>query len=50
LPCYWEQFAADGSWPRPGSGYEALAKTTLDQLVWWAQALRDARIKHPYQA
>src|SRR5688500_10113632 len=29
LPCYWEQFAADGSWPRPGSGYEALAKTTL---------------------
>lgn len=50
LPCYWEQFAADGSWPRPGSGYEALAKTTLDQLVWWAQALRDARIKQPYQA
>ncbi|MEU4395971.1 NAD(P)H-dependent oxidoreductase [Kribbella sp. NPDC023855] len=50
LPCYWEQFAADGSWPRPGSGYEALAKTTLDQLVWWAHALRDARIKQPYQA
>ncbi|MEV8376580.1 NAD(P)H-dependent oxidoreductase [Kribbella sp. NPDC056861] len=50
LPCYWEQFAADGSWPRPGSGYDASAKTTLDQLVWWAQALRDARTKHPYQA
>jgi NAD(P)H-dependent FMN reductase len=50
LPCYWEQFAADGSWPRPGSGYDASAKTTLDQLIWWARALRDARTKHPYQA
>ncbi|QNE22589.1 NAD(P)H-dependent oxidoreductase [Kribbella qitaiheensis] len=50
LPCYWKQFAADGSWPRPGSGYDAAAKLLLDQLVWWAQALRDARTKHPYQA
>ncbi|WBQ07834.1 NADPH-dependent FMN reductase [Kribbella sp. CA-293567] len=50
LPCYWEQFAADGSWPRPGSGYDASAKTTLDQLVWWAQALRDARTKQPYRS
>jgi len=49
LPCYWEQFAADGSWPRPGSGYDAAAKTTPDQLVWWAHALRAARIKQPYQ-
>lgn len=49
LPCYWEQFAADGSWPRPGSGYEASAKNTLDQLVWWARALRNARTEHPYQ-
>lgn len=49
LPCYWEQFAADGSWPRPGSGYDATAKNTLDQLVWWAHALRAARIKQPYQ-
>jgi NAD(P)H-dependent FMN reductase len=49
LPCYWEQFAADGSWPRPGSGYDAAAKTTLDQLVWWARALRNARTEHPYQ-
>jgi NAD(P)H-dependent FMN reductase len=49
LPCYWEQFAADGSWPRPGSGYDAAAKNTLDQLVWWAHALRAARIKQPYQ-
>lgn len=49
LPCYWEQFAADGSWPRPGCGYEAAAKNTLDQLVWWARALRNARTEHPYQ-
>jgi NAD(P)H-dependent FMN reductase len=48
LPCYWQQFAADGSWPRPGTGYDASAKTTLDQLAWWAQALREARTKHPY--
>jgi NAD(P)H-dependent FMN reductase len=49
LPCYWEQFAADGSWPRPGCGYDAAAKNTLDQLVWWAHALRAARIRQPYQ-
>ncbi|TDD59580.1 NADPH-dependent oxidoreductase [Kribbella antibiotica] len=49
LPCYWEQFAADGSWPRPAAGYEAQAKLMLDQLTWWAQALRDARTKHPYK-
>ncbi|TDO35245.1 NAD(P)H-dependent FMN reductase [Kribbella sp. VKM Ac-2527] len=49
LPCYWQQFAADGSWPRPGAGYDASAKTTLDQLAWWAEALREARTKHPYQ-
>ncbi|MFB6726241.1 NADPH-dependent FMN reductase [Kribbella sp. NPDC056345] len=49
LPCYWEQFTADGDWPRPSAGYEAQAKLMLDQLVWWAQALRDARTKRPYQ-
>lgn len=49
LPCYWEQFAADGSWPRPSAGYDASVKNALDQLVWWAQALRDARTQRPYQ-
>ena len=53
LPCYWEQFAADGSWPRQNSSYsaglEASAKITLDQLTWWARALRDARTQYPYQ-
>jgi NAD(P)H-dependent FMN reductase len=49
LPCYWEQFAADGSWPRRTAGYDASVKNMLDQLVWWAHALQDARIKSPYQ-
>lgn len=37
LPCYWEQFTADGGWPKPSAGYEAAAKIMLDQLVWWAE-------------
>jgi NAD(P)H-dependent FMN reductase len=49
LPCYWEQFTADGDWPRPTAGYEAQARLMLDQLAWWAQALLDARTKRPYQ-
>ena len=49
LPCYWEQFTADGDWPRASAGYEAEVKIMLDQLVWWAHALRAARIKQPYQ-
>ncbi|HZX03220.1 NAD(P)H-dependent oxidoreductase [Kribbella sp.] len=49
LPCYWEQFTADGGWPKPSAGYEAAAKLMLDQLVWWAEVLRDARKRRPYQ-
>ncbi|GAA1158055.1 NAD(P)H-dependent oxidoreductase [Kribbella jejuensis] len=48
LPCYWEQFTADGGWPKPSAGYEATAKLMLDQLVWWAEALQDARTRRPY--
>lgn len=48
LPCYWEQFTADGGWPRSAAGYEADAKILLDQLAWWAEALSQARTKHPY--
>lgn len=43
LPRPWEQFAADGAWPRAGAACELAAKTTLDQLTWWARALRTAR-------
>jgi NAD(P)H-dependent FMN reductase len=49
LPCYWEQFTADGDWPRSAAGYEAQAKLMLDQLVWWARALHEARTHRPYQ-
>jgi NAD(P)H-dependent FMN reductase len=48
MPCYWEQFAADGSWPRAAAGYDASAKVLLDQLSWWGRALRTARTAHPY--
>ncbi|RCG23960.1 NADPH-dependent oxidoreductase [Sphaerisporangium album] len=48
LPCYWELFAADGSWPRPGADCNSAIKTTLDQLAWWAHALRAARAERPY--
>ncbi|MFC0626384.1 NADPH-dependent FMN reductase [Kribbella deserti] len=48
LPSYWDRFAADGTWPRPSPDYEAAVKTTLDQLSWWATALRTARTTHPY--
>lgn len=48
LPCYWEQFAADGSWPKAGADCNTAVKTTLVQLSWWALALREARARRPY--
>jgi NAD(P)H-dependent FMN reductase len=48
LPCYWEQFAADGSWPKATADCNTAVRTTLDQLSWWALALREARTKRPY--
>jgi NAD(P)H-dependent FMN reductase len=48
LPRYWEQFAADGSWPKTGADCNTAVTTTLDQLSWWALALRDARARFPY--
>ncbi|GAA1023544.1 FMN reductase [Acrocarpospora pleiomorpha] len=48
LPSYWQLFAADGSWPKPTAACNTELKTTLDQLSWWAHALRDARAKRPY--
>ncbi len=43
----WDQFDADGQ-PKDTAGPNAAAKTMLDQLAWWAQALRDARVARPY--
>jgi NAD(P)H-dependent FMN reductase len=43
----WERFGPDGR-PRCPDGCAAAAKTMLDQLVWWARALHDARAVHSY--
>ncbi|WP_243772806.1 NADPH-dependent FMN reductase [Actinomadura barringtoniae] len=48
LARYWEQFAADGTWPKATADCNTDLKTTLDQLSWWAHALRDARHRRPY--
>ncbi|MFI8944841.1 NADPH-dependent FMN reductase [Streptomyces syringium] len=43
---YFDRFDADG---RPtDEGCNTAAKTLLDQLTWWARALRTARATHPY--
>jgi NAD(P)H-dependent FMN reductase len=44
----WEQFDGDGKAIDPAA--HAAAKTMLDQLAWWARALRDARAARPYAA
>ncbi|MGW7442286.1 NADPH-dependent FMN reductase [Kitasatospora sp. NPDC054795] len=43
-----QRFDADGKAIDPAA--DAAAKTMLDQLVWWAQALRDARRARPFAA
>ncbi|KAB2340794.1 NADPH-dependent FMN reductase [Actinomadura rudentiformis] len=45
----WGDFGVDGT-HRDGEGCEAAAKTMLDQLTWWAHALRDAKAARPYAA
>lgn len=44
----WGQFDPDGQ-PKD-SGCDVAAKVLLDQLIWWGEALREARSKRPYQA
>ncbi|QES43485.1 NADPH-dependent FMN reductase [Streptomyces venezuelae] len=44
----WGLFDADGNMTAPAS--DAAVKTMLDQLAWWALALRDARAVRPYAA
>ncbi|GAA5172295.1 NAD(P)H-dependent oxidoreductase [Pseudonocardia eucalypti] len=38
----------DNGWVRDSAGAGRAAKTMLDQLTWWAHALRDARAVRPY--
>lgn len=45
----WGRFGPDGPEPDP-SAANAAAKTMLDQLAWWARALRDARTARAYSA
>lgn len=44
---YWDQFDIDCSWPKEPERASSAAKVLLDQLVWWARALRDARAGYP---
>jgi NAD(P)H-dependent FMN reductase len=48
LPRFWEQYAADGSWPRAAADCNTAVVTVLDRLTWWARALRTARAEQPY--
>ena len=43
----WAQFDSDRR-PQDPYGHERAAKSMLDQLAWWAHALREARIRRPY--
>ncbi|MGP3922538.1 NADPH-dependent FMN reductase [Streptomyces sp. 8N616] len=43
----WEKFGEEGRLSPDGS--EGAAKSLLDQLVWWADALREARERTPYR-
>ncbi|MCX4595506.1 NAD(P)H-dependent oxidoreductase [Streptomyces sp. NBC_01549] len=49
FPRYYELFAPDGTLHDP-QGAEAAAKAMLDQLLWWAAVLQDARRDRPYLA
>ncbi|MYV99690.1 NAD(P)H-dependent oxidoreductase [Streptomyces sp. SID3343] len=44
----WDKFDADGKAVDPAS--DAAARTMLDQLAWFAHALRDAKAVRPYAA
>jgi NAD(P)H-dependent FMN reductase len=46
---FWDGFDPDGQ-PLDRAGAEAAATAMLDQLVWWALALRAARTARPYAA
>ncbi|GGS93924.1 FMN reductase [Planobispora rosea] len=43
----WNQFGEDGRHLDP-SAPEQAARALLDQLGWWARALKNARAEHPY--
>ena len=48
FPRVLEHYDADGNFPAEPEGAEAAAKLMLDQLLWWATALREAKSLRPY--
>ncbi|MEU9240786.1 NAD(P)H-dependent oxidoreductase [Streptomyces shenzhenensis] len=50
FPRVLEHYAADGTFPAEPEGAETAAKLMLDQLTWWATALREAKAARPYGA
>ncbi|MDQ0378809.1 NADPH-dependent FMN reductase [Amycolatopsis thermophila] len=44
---HWAKFGTDGRLLDP-EGPDGAAKTLLDELVWWAEALQNARARRPY--
>ena len=48
FPRILEHYDAQGRFPAEPEGAEAAAKLLLDQLLWWARALRDAKSVRPY--
>lgn len=46
----WQRFAADGTWPRRDPDLDHAVRATMDQLTWWACALRAARAGNPFPA
>jgi NAD(P)H-dependent FMN reductase len=48
FPRILEHYDATGRFPADPEGANAAAKLMLDQLVWWARALRDAKARRPY--
>ena len=48
FPRILEHFDAEGNFPANSDGCDAAAKIMLDQLGWWARALREAKAVHPY--
>ncbi|MFF4412779.1 NADPH-dependent FMN reductase [Streptosporangium sp. NPDC001559] len=45
---YWDQFDGEGRWPKEPETGNSAAKGLLQQLAWWAQALKEAKAKEPY--
>ncbi|WP_280493867.1 NADPH-dependent FMN reductase [Nocardia asiatica] len=44
----WQRYASDGSWPRRDPELDEAVDGVLDQLLWWASALRAARAERPF--